>query len=105
MYDISSLLEECTLFLQENIDLSNILDVATFSHLYHDNCSLFSDALEYICKNASKILYLPEFNKMDATVVAKILKCDNLKVSEEDLFEIVSLLSLSFVDLICYFSF
>uniref|UniRef100_A0AC35F309 BTB domain-containing protein n=1 Tax=Panagrolaimus sp. PS1159 TaxID=55785 RepID=A0AC35F309_9BILA len=89
LYDISSLLEECATFLQNNIELSNILEISTFSYLYQESCSLFNDSLEFICKNAMKVFYLPEFNKLDATIVAEILKCDNLKVKENDLFDII----------------
>uniref|UniRef100_A0A914YL12 BTB domain-containing protein n=1 Tax=Panagrolaimus superbus TaxID=310955 RepID=A0A914YL12_9BILA len=91
MYDISSLLKECTLIFKKHFQLSNIFEFASFSHLYQDTCSLFNDVLQFICENTSKVLNLPEFNKLNAAIIAEILKCDNLEASEENLFQIVSL--------------
>jgi hypothetical protein len=86
MYDVESLLEQCSFFLLKNLTSLNALEIASFSFLYQDNCFLFDDTLKYICNNAEEIMDKDEFTKLDASIVAAIIKRDDLKMDEEELF-------------------
>ena len=95
-YILPSLNEKCVNFLLENLNLENVLDVLPQATRF-DEKELEKRCWECIETNISKIIASDNFNNISQATLASLLKRDNLKIAEVELFQAI----LKWIDIQC----
>ena len=87
-YLISSLAKHCERFLSQQIQLDKVLPILQQAIMF-DELELKDRCLQYLCPNISKLVVTEAFIGLEHHVLTLIIKQDQLKISEVDLFKAV----------------
>lgn len=85
LLQVESILNICAEYMDENMDLTNCLDLFKFSTLYNTEY-LRSKSREYVLRNFSKLIIGQEFLEFsDGNLLADIMADDKLDVPNEEI--------------------
>ena len=87
-YLVSSLTKHCARFLSQQIQLDKVLPILQQA-IKFDELELRDHCLQYLCPNISKLAVTEAFIGVEHHVLTLIIKQDQLKISEVDLFKAV----------------
>ena len=87
-YLVSSLKNHCARFLSQQIEFDKVLPILQQA-IKFDELELRDRCLQYLCPNISKLVVTEAFIGLEHHVLTLIIKQDQLKISEVDLFKAV----------------
>lgn len=85
-YSVQGLVDNCTRFLQVNINIDNVCCILEQAHLF-DELLLYNECLDFIYDNAEDVMTLDHFSTLCATCTEDIISSDRLFVDEKVVFE------------------
>ncbi|XP_045184616.2 BTB/POZ domain-containing protein 2-like [Mercenaria mercenaria] len=85
-YALMGLVQQCSSFLERNIDTSNVCSIHEHA-VFYDMNSLQTKCFDYILNNATEVLKSPGFLKVSHSTLFNLLKSDELSEDEVDVFK------------------
>ena len=84
MFNLYNLVEKCTIYIQEHIDITNCIDLYLFADLY-DIEKLKEATFNFILENFMLIYELTnhDYVKLNESTFIKLIKSENLNISNE----------------------
>ncbi|XP_021360397.1 BTB/POZ domain-containing protein 6-like [Mizuhopecten yessoensis] len=87
-YNVGRLVKECGQFITDNLSTANVCTIMETAYLF-DNQDLRQSCLEFIEKHSNVIVKEKLLSDLGQECLGDVLRSDNLKVSEEDIFTAV----------------
>ncbi|OWF47001.1 BTB/POZ domain-containing protein 6-like [Mizuhopecten yessoensis] len=87
-YNVERLIKECGQFMTDNLSTANVCTIMETAYLF-DNQVLRQNCLEFIEKHSNEIVKEKLLSDLGQECFGDVLRSDNLKASEEDIFTAV----------------
>ncbi|OWF47003.1 BTB/POZ domain-containing protein 3 [Mizuhopecten yessoensis] len=87
-YNVGRLVNECSQFMTDNLSTANVCTIMETAHVF-DNRDLRQSCLEFIEKHSNVIVKEKLLSDLGHECLGDVLRSDNLKASEEDIFTAV----------------